>query len=251
MAAERRAGEKLARPKPRKLESAGRLRDYVMAGLELLWSPQQIARKIRAEFPMDEDMRVSHETIYQTLFVQGKGELRRLLYKALRSGRARRVSPSRRPARHDTIVGMVTISERPKEAEDRAVPGFWEGDLILGSACKSQILTLVERQTRFVMLQRVPYDRAADRVAALLTHRMSHLPGFLKNSITWDQGSEMADHAKFTIATGMPVYFCDPHSPWQRGTNENTNGLLRTLGWASPTEKMNELLINHGGAPIT
>ncbi|WP_374065125.1 IS30 family transposase [Actinokineospora auranticolor] len=274
----KRAAVMRKRPKPRKLEQSGRLRDYVMAGLDRRWSPQQIATRIRLEFPTEPEMRGSHETIYQTLFVQGKGELRAMMYKALRSGRAKRVSPSAKRPRHDLIVGMVNISERPKEADDRAVPGFWEGDLILGSACKSQILTLVERQTRFVMLIRVPHDRSADRVAMLLANKMKTLPEFLRESVTWDQGSEMADHATFTTATGMPVYFCDPHSPWQRGTNENTNRLLRqyfpkgtdlsvhsqvhlddvarelndrprqTLDWYKPVEKLNELLIEHGGA---
>jgi transposase, IS30 family len=167
---------------------------------------------------------------------------------------------------------MVNISERPKDADDRAVPGFWEGDLIIGKSGKSQIPTLVERTTRFVMLVRIPYDRNAERVAALLARKMETLPGFMRNSVTWDQGKEMARHADFTIRTGMPVYFCDPHSPWQRGSNENTNGLLcqyfpkgtdlsshsqeeldkvatqlngrprQTLDWRKPVEVFNDLL---------
>ncbi|WP_091446728.1 IS30 family transposase [Actinokineospora iranica] len=279
--ADRRARRMRTRPKERKLERAGRVRDYVMERLALRWSPGQIATRLRADHPDDEEMCISHEAIYQTLFVQGRGQLRALLYRALRSGRAKRVSPAKRVPAHDRIAGMVSISERPKEADDRAVPGFWEGDLILGSACKSQILTLVERQTRFVMLIRVPHDRSTDRVATLLSLKMRTLPAFLKNSLTWDRGTEMGEHARFTTASGMPVYFCDPHSPWQRGSNENTNGLLRqyfpkgtdlsvhsqahldevarelngrprmTLDWATPTEKLNQLLINHGVATIT
>ena len=176
---------------------------------------------------------------------------------------------------------MVNISERPVEAEDRAVPGFWEGDLIIGKGGKSQISTLVERTSRYVMLVRIPYDRTAERVAALLARKMEALPDFLRNSVTWDQGKEMAEHANFTVKTGIDVYFCDPHSPWQRGSNENTNGLLRqyfpkgtdlsaytqaeldavadelnnrprqTLGWLKPTEVLNKLLVEAGGAPTT
>ena len=176
---------------------------------------------------------------------------------------------------------MVNISERPVEAEDRAVPGFGEGDLIIGKGGKSQISTLVERTSRYVMLVRIPYDRTAERVAALLARKMEALPDFLRNSVTWDQGKEMAEHANFTVKTGIDVYFCDPHSPWQRGSNENTNGLLRqyfpkgtdlsaytqaeldavadelnnrprqTLGWLKPTEVLNKLLVEAGGAPTT
>jgi IS30 family transposase len=277
VAAQERADIERSRPKPRKLETNRRLHDRVAAGLGERWSPRQISRRLAEEHPGEDDMRVSHETIYQSLFLQARGELRTQLRLALRSGRARRVA--RPPAggealRPGRIVGMVNISERPKEADDRAVPGFWEGDLIIGKGGKSQIATLVERQTRFVMLVRIPYDRTAERVAFLLAAKMETLPGSLRNSITWDQGKELAAHAKFTIATGMPVYFCDPHSPWQRGSNENTNGLLRqyfpkgtdlsghtqadldavaaqlngrprqTLDWATPTEKLNELLKN-------
>jgi transposase, IS30 family len=226
-------------------------------------------------------MRVAHETIYQTLYLQARGELRTQLKLALRSGRARRVSRSRTAVATGKIRDMINISERPPEAADRAVPGFWEGDLIVGKANRSQIATLVERTTRFVMLVRIPYDRTAERVVALLARKMQTLPEFLRKSITWDQGKEMAEHAQFTIKTGIDVYFCDPHSPWQRGSNENTNGLLRqyfpkgtdlsihtqaeldavadelndrpreTLGWLKPTEVLNKLLIEAGGAPTT
>src|SRR5262245_23482562 len=171
--------------------------------------------------------RASVRPHYQTLYLQAKGELRTELKLALRQGRARRVPRSRATLSRGKIPDMVNISERPAEAEDRAVPGFWEGDLIIGKGGKSQIATLVERTSRFTMLVRIPYDRCADRVAALLAKKMETLPDFLRNSVTWDQGKEMARHADFTVRTGLPIYFCDPHSPWQRGTNENTNGLLR------------------------
>lgn len=269
------------RVKPRKLEQNSQLHDAVNEGLAHEWSPEQISAKLVELYPDDPEMRVSHETIYQTLFLQARGELRTQLKLALRTGRTRRISPSRTSTTRGKIAGMVNISERPKEATDRAVPGFWEGDLILGKGNKSQIATLVERQTRFVMLVRIPYDRTAERVAGLLAKKMLTLPEFLRNSLTWDQGKELSAHKMFTIRTDMPVYFCDPHSPWQRGSNENTNGLLRqyfpkgtdlsgytqpeldavaarlngrprqTLAWKTPQEKLDELLVKASGASTT
>ena len=274
--AQRRADEHRGRPKPRLLEENTVLHDAVNAGLEKKWSPQQISKRLREDFPDDDTMRVSHETIYESLYLQARGELRTQLTIALRQGRTRRVSRSRTAVARGKIRDMVNISERPVEAEDRAVPGFWEGDLIIGKGGKSQVATLVERASRYVMLVRIPYDRTAERVAALLAQKMEHLPEFIRNSITWDQGKEMADHANFTVKTGIGVYFCDPHSPWQRGSNENTNGLLRqyfskgtdlsgytqaeldavadelndrprqTLNWQKPTEVLNKFLIEAG-----
>jgi IS30 family transposase len=220
--AQRQADENRARPKPRLLEEHTALHDAVNAGLEQKWSPQQISNRLRQDFPGDDTMRVSHETIYQCLYLQTRGELRTQLKIALRQGRTRRVSRSRTTVARGKIRDMVNVSERPVEAEDRAVPGFWEGDLIIGKSGKSQIATLVERASRYVMLVRIPDDRTAERVAALLAQRMETLPDFLRNSVTWDQGKEMANHANFTVKTGIDVYFCDPHCPWQRGTNENT-----------------------------
>jgi IS30 family transposase len=199
-----------ARPKERKLVASSRLHDAVNEGLEQKWSPEQISERLNEEYPDDPEMRVSHETIYHTLYLQAKGELRTQLKLALRQGRARRVSRSRATLSRGKIPNMVNISERPAEAEDRAVPGFWEGDLIIGKGGKSQIATLVERVTRFTMLVKIPYDRSADRVAVLLAKKMETLPEFLRKSVTWDQGKEMARHAEFTIRTGLPVYFCDP-----------------------------------------
>jgi IS30 family transposase len=273
--AQRRCDVGRLRPKERKLEASARLHDAVNDGLAEKWSPKQISERLRKEYPDDEDMRVSHETIYECLYLQARGELRTELKLALRRGRTRRVNRSRTTVARGQIVDMVNISERPKEADDRAVPGFWEGDLIIGKGNKSQIATLVERTTRFVMLVRIPYDRNAERVAYLLAKKMETLPEFLRNSVTWDQGKEMARHAEFTVRTGIPVYFCDPHSPWQRGSNENTNGLLRqyfpkgtdlslhsqeeldrvaaqlngrprqTLDWLKPVEVLNDLLASH------
>ena len=211
------------RPKPRKLASP-RLRAAVTARLEQLWSPQQITAWLRGRHDASLGC-VSHETICKSLYVQGRGELRRELARCLRTGRAAR-QPRNRLERRGKIPGMVMISQRPAEADDRAVPGHWEGDLIAGKGNKSYIATLVERSTRYVMLAQVD-DSRAETVTAALARQITTLPTHLWRSLTWDQGHEMAGHAAFTIATGIPVYFCDPHAPWQRGSNENTNGLLR------------------------
>lgn len=261
------------RPKPRKLECSQLLHDAVAAGLAGDWSPQQICRRLVADYSGDEAMRVSHETIYETLFCQARGELRTQLRLALRTGRTQRVQRGSTRPKQARIAGMVMLVERPAEAADRAVPGHWEGDLILGKGGRSQIAALVERATRFVILQRIPYDRTAERVALQLAQAVRRLPESLYRSMTWDQGAEMAAHAKFTMATSIPVYFCDPHSRWQRGSNENTNGLLRqyfpkgtdlsgytqaeldavadklntrpreTLGWRTPAEKLDEFFL--------
>jgi IS30 family transposase len=269
--AERRA----RRPKAAKLATNARLREYVqdrLAGVIVTpdgtpvpgpevrwigrrhgrrkdrrwaraWSPEQIANRLRVEFPDDPLMRISHEAIYQALYVQGRGALRRELASCLRSGRALRVPRARTHARNKPFVSpQVLISERPAEADDRAVPGHWEGDLILGLG-SSAIGTLVERSTRFTMLlhlppmpghgqPRVPNGPAlaghgAEAVRDAIAASITTLPEQLRRSLTWDQGAEMAQHARLRVDTGLAVYFCDPHSPWQRATNENTNGLLR------------------------
>lgn len=224
-AAHQRARLAARRPKPCKLR-AGRLLDEVSRRLEQLWSPDEIARRLPLDFPDDPEMRVSHETIYQSLFVQGRGELRRELARCLRSGRTAR-KPRGAVDGRGRIPGMVNISERPAEVEDRSVPGHWEGDLILGEGGRSAVGTLVERTTRLVLLLHLPEGRSAVNVEAAMREAIATLPDELARSITWDQGAEMAAHASFTTATGIPIYFCDPHSPWQRGSNENTNGLLR------------------------
>jgi IS30 family transposase len=268
--AHERARERARRPKRPKL-ACPRLAAQVTAWLEEWWSPEEIARRLRIEFPTDPMMWVSHETIYQALFVQGRGELRRELARCLRTGRTAR----RRRGRNETtgrIPGMVMISDRPAEAADRAVPGHWEGDLILGKANKSAVGTLVERSTRFVLLLHLPDGRNVRAVDEAMRQAIATLPDELFRSITWDQGKEMSRHAAFSVDTGIAVYFCDPHSPWQRGSNENTNGLLRqympkgtdlnvhsaddlariarslnnrprkTLGFMKPSEKLAELL---------
>jgi IS30 family transposase len=271
LTAHRAAAANLARPKATKLAENPELCDVVVAGLKRLWSPEQIAGQLREEFGNDHTMTVSHETIYKSLYVQGRGELRRELAACLRTGRAAR-KPQGRLERRGRIPGMVMISERPAEVEDRAVPGHWEGDLIIGKNNKSAIGTLVERSTRYVMLLRLA-DAKADTVRVAMTAKITLLPEHLRRSITWDQGIEMSEHARFSIDAGVPVYFCDPRSPWQRGSNENTNGLLRqyfpkgtdlsvhteadldaaadslntrprkTLGWKTPAYKLNQLLM--------
>jgi len=216
------------RPKTRKLQDNPALLAEVLRRLEQRHSPQQIAGRLRADFPDDPEMWVSHETIYQALYVQPRGELARLVKTALRTGRTQRKRQGRKDTGQGKLKGMINISDRPAEAKDRAIPGHWEGDLILGStASGSAIGTLVERTTGFVVLLHLPGDHTAATLADAMTAKVPDIPEILRRSLTWDQGSEMALHTKITEATGLPIYFCDPHSPWQRGTNENTNGLLR------------------------
>lgn len=223
--AHQRARARARRPKPFKL-SGGRLLAQVSTWLQDWWSPQEIAYRLRMEYADDPLMHVSHETIYQSLFVQGRGELRRELIRCLRTGRVKR-RPRRRPDNWGQLRDMVMISDRPAEADDRAVPGHWEGDLIIGRDMRSAVGTLVERTTRYVMLLHLPDGRDAMGVEHALRQAITTLPDQLRRSLTWDQGKEMAHHASFTVSTGVQVYFCDPHKPWQRGSNENTNGLLR------------------------
>lgn len=223
--AHQRARDQARRPKPCKLRR-GRLHREVSRRLEQLWSPQEISRRLPLDHPDDLEMRVSHETIYQSLFVQGRGELRRELARCLRSGRTTR-RPRGQAEKRGRLPGMVMISDRPAEAEDRAVPGHWEGDIILGEGSRSAVGTLVERTSRFLLLLHLKGRYSADAVDAAMRKAIASLPQELWRSITWDQGAEMANHIHFTVTTGIPVYFCDPHSPWQRGSNENTNGLLR------------------------
>jgi IS30 family transposase len=199
----------------------------VEARLAKRWSPEQISRRLKAEHPDNPEMQVSHETIYRTLYVQGKGILKKELADHLRAGTRTRRRPRTHSEKSGHLQGMVNISQRPAEAGDRAVPGHWEGDLIKGALNKSCIGTLVERSTRFVMLLHLPNGGGAQHVVEALTRKIQELPIELRRSVTWDQGGEMALHAKFTIDTGVAVFFCDPHAPWQRGSNENTNGLLR------------------------
>jgi IS30 family transposase len=275
--AERGAARRARRPKPAKLAANTALRLVVEALLELRWSPEQISGRLRHDHPRQPEMWVSAETIYQSLFVQGKGALRAELARCLRTGRAKR-RPRRRGLGDGKgrIRGMILISERPAQIEDRAVPGHWEGDLLMGHDNKSAIGTLVERRTRFAMLIALPNGRSAEAVRDALAERILVLPEQLRRSLTWDQGKEMADHLRFTVDTGVQVYFCDPHSPWQRGSNENTNGLLRqyfpkgmdlssvdqaqldvvarelngrprqTLGWMKPSEAFAEVVASTG-----
>ena len=274
------------RPKPAKLAQPGPLRAQVLTLLAQRWSPQQIAVRLRRDFPDRLELRVSHETIYQAIYLQARGNLRAELARqvALRSGRAaRRPRPAAGgPTRSQRPWLNLRIADRPAEVADRATPGHWEGDLLEGRRIAgrgSAIATLVERQTRFVILVALPDGKVSDHVVTQLATAMTRLPERLRASLTWDQGAEMARHAEFSLATNCPVYFCDPHSPWQRGSNENTNGLLRqyfpkgrtdftkisqadldavadelngrprqTLDWDTPGERMAQL---HGVASTT
>ncbi|WP_071339145.1 IS30 family transposase [Streptomyces albidoflavus] len=272
-AAQSRADARRPRPKPGKIGQNPELRDFIQDHLQRWWSPEQICQALRARFPDRPEMHVVHETIYQALYVQGRGELRRELTQALRTGRVMR-RPHRQSYKRQPRMsaGMVMISERPAEVADRAIPGHWEGDLIIGKAHQSAIGTLVERSSRFVTLVHLPDGRLPSQVRDALVQTVSTLPAQLRRSLTWDQGSEMALHRQFSTATDMPVFFCDPASPWQRGSNENTNGLLRqyfpkgtdlarhsredldtvaaelnsrprkTLGWETPAERLAKLL---------
>jgi IS30 family transposase len=228
LSADREARRRARRPKRAKLAVDRRLRRAVEAKLELLWSPQQISSWLAREYPDDAEMRVSHETIYLSLFVQGRGALRKELHNCLRSGRALRRPKARTKGGfgQGQIVGKVMISVRPAEVADRAVPGHWEGDLLMGRRMTA-IATLVERHSRYVMLLRLQGGNTAESVRTAIGKRIVTLPAQLRRSLTWDQGKEMAEHAQFTVDTGVHVYFCEPKSPWQRGSNENTNGLLR------------------------
>jgi IS30 family transposase len=275
--AEAAARERARRPKTAKLAQPahGELRGWVQARLREKWSPVQISARLTTEFPDRPEMRVSHETIYQSLYVQGRGALRRELARCLRTGRAlrmpRRQAQTRR-ARPPMIPGLVAISERPAEAADRAVPGHWEGDLIIGKNNQSAIGTLVERTTRYCLLVHLPHGYHAAAVRDAMIPTIHTLPEMLTRSLTWDRGTELARHAEITLATDLAIYFADPHAPWQRGSNENTNGLLRqyfpkgtnlnahtpahlkavatelndrprkTLDWLSPKEKLNQIL---------
>lgn len=226
-AAQKRAELRARRPKPSKFEHA-ELAQVVQTKLCVKWSPEQVSDHLARTFLDRAEMRVCPETIYQALYVQGRGHLRADLHQHLRTGRAVR-RPRRSTAKGPSgkIPDMIMISDRPAEAADRAVPGHWEGDLILGSNCRSAIATLVERQTRFTMLVHLPDGHGAIAVRDGLLAAIKTLPEHLRKSLTWDQGSELAQHRQITLATKMAIYFCDPHSPWQRGSNENTNGLLR------------------------
>ena len=214
-------------PKPRKAAEGTRLWDEIAAGLRRHWSPEQIANRLRLDFPDNGDMHASVETIYQAIYLQARGELKQELKRAMRQGRTARRPQGGQGRKPRFREPMAMISERPPEIEDRAVPGHWEGDLITGSRNKSAIGTLVERTTRFTILLHLPDGHDAEHVQQAIIDKMQHLPKLLRNSLTWDQGAELALHKRIGASLDMAVYFCDPHSPWQRGTNENTNGLLR------------------------
>jgi transposase, IS30 family len=276
--AQAHAEDRARRPKQTRLAEREPLAEYVQdhLGGPARWSPQQIARRLVADFSDDEDMRISHEAIYRALYVQGRGQLRRDLAACLRTGRAVRRPRRRADARRTRaqIPAELLISQRPAEVADRAVPGHWEGDLIIGKDSGSAIGTLVERSTRFVILLHLPGDHGALAVRRAIADTITTLPAQLRRSLTWDQGIELTQHAQLKIDTGLEIYFCDPHSPWQRGSNENTNGLLRqyfpkgtdlsvhdpehlaqvaaglngrprkTLHWRTPAEALNDLLSN-------
>jgi len=279
-AAQSKSQRRARRPKTRVLAANERLRLQVQTRLQEFHSPMQIAAGLRHDFPDEPEMWVSAETIYKALYVQGRGGLRRELHTCLRTGRALRKPRRHTGERRGRIPNMINISERPPEVADRAVPGHWEGDLIMGStASKSAIGTLVERTTRFTMLLHLPENHGAEAVQEAIVAKMAALPAVLRHTLTWDQGKEMANHAQIAAATELDIYFCDPHSPWQRGTNENTNGLLRqwfakgtdlsvfpadyldfvasklnrrprqTLGWKTPAEALDELLSNPFNPP--
>jgi len=223
--ADTRAWDRARRPKRCRLATHPRLREQVAQWLRLQWSPEQISRALVTHYPDDDSMRVSHETLYRTLFVQARGALKKELLAHLRTKRSRRRPRGAEKPAGGSLRGELSISQRPAEAADRAVPGHWEGDLLCGSK-NSQIATLVERRSRFVMLVKV-VDKNSVHVADALAQHVRRLPEELRRTLTWDRGIEMASHQRFTLATQMQVYFCDPYSPWQRGSNENTNGLLR------------------------
>src|SRR5450830_1065758 len=221
------AWARAARPKACKLATHLVLRDIVEAKLRRRWSPEQIAGWLARRHPNEPEWQVSHETIYRTLFVQSRGALGRELTENLRTGRViRRAKGTRLPDGRGARPGIVNISQRPAEVADRAVPGHWEGDLVFGRGM-SPVATLVERSTRFVMLVALPHGHRSEFVVQALAEKITTLPAALTKTLTWDQGNELALHARFTDTTGITVYFCDPKSPWQRGSNENTNGLLR------------------------
>jgi IS30 family transposase len=275
LAAHRDAARRARRPKPAKLAANPRLCRRVSDDLRKLWSPQQISARLAVEFDNDPNMNVSHETIYQSIYVQGRGALRKELAACLRTGRARR-RPQGRLEKRPKLRDMVMISQRPAEVADRAVPGHWEGDLIMGTGNRSAIGTLVERTSRFVMFLHLPNGHGAEAVRTAMTAKIRTLPAALRRSITWDQGSEMAEHVQFRVDTGVDIFFCDPHAPWLRGSNENTNGLARqyfpkgtdlsiysatdldtaadslngrprqTLGWRTPSEKLAEIVASTG-----
>lgn len=270
--AQRRADARARRPKMAKLATNKQLRELVQAKLTARRSPEQIAAQLKREFPSQPEMWVSHETIYLSIYVQGRGALKRELAACLRTGRALRRPRRKADQRRGRIPGMVSISERPAEVEDRAIPGHWEGDLLMGKNGKSAVGTLVERKTRFLMLLPLPRGRSAVDVEEAIFAATKRLPQVLWKSLTWDRGHEMARHSQIKFSTGLQIYFCDPAKPWQRGSNENTNGLLRqyfpkgadlsiftasdfdkvsaemnsrprkTLGWDSPAEALERLL---------